>query len=174
MTNSGNVAGKDVVEVYVQSPYTDYDRQNLVEKSAVQLVGFGKTGLLGPNEKETVSVTFSREQLKAYDYVNAKTYILDAGNYYITAAHDAHDAINNVLAAKGYTAQDGMTAEGEDSMTNIYTVSAFDSSTFSTQTATGVSTFSQLHINHILLTRTMLTSTSFYIVVMYVVSVAWI
>ena len=137
VTNTGSVAGKDVVEVYIQSPYTDYDRQNLVEKSAVQLVGFGKTGLLGPNEKETVSITFSREQLKAYDYVNAKTYILDAGNYYITVAHDAHDAINNVLAAKGYTAQDGMTADGNAAMTDVYTVGALDAGTYAVHTATG-------------------------------------
>lgn len=137
VTNTGSVAGKDVVEIYIQSPYTDYDRQNLVEKSAVQLVGFGKTGLLAPGDKETVTVTFSKEQLKSYDYVNAKTYILDAGDYYITAAHDAHDAINNVLAAKGYSAADGMTADGDADMTDIYTVGAFDSSTYAAHTATG-------------------------------------
>lgn len=136
--NTGAKAGKDVVQVYIQSPYTDYDRQNLVEKSAVQLVGFGKTGLLAPGASETVTVTFDREQLKAYDYMNAKTYILDAGDYYITAAHDAHDAINNVLAAKGYTTADGMTAEGRADLTEMYTVTALDADTFSMHTSTGM------------------------------------
>jgi beta-glucosidase len=97
----GDVAGKDVVEVYAQSPYTDYDRANGVEKSAVQLVNYGKTKLLKPGETQTVSVTFDQDMLKAYDANGAKTYILDAGTYYVTAAHDSHDAVNNVLAAKG-------------------------------------------------------------------------
>lgn len=101
VTNTGGVAGKDVVEVYAQSPYTDYDRANGVEKSAVQLVNYGKTKLLEPGETQTVSVTFDQDMLKAYDANGAKTYILDAGTYYVTAAHDSHDAVNNVLAAKG-------------------------------------------------------------------------
>jgi beta-glucosidase len=101
VTNTGDVAGKDVVEVYAQSPYTDYDRANGVEKSAVQLVNYGKTKLLKPGETQTVSVTFDQDMLKAYDANGAKTYILDAGTYYVTAAHDSHDAVNNVLAAKG-------------------------------------------------------------------------
>ncbi len=101
VTNTGNVAGKDVVEVYAQSPYTDYDRANGVEKSAVQLVNYGKTKLLEPGETQMVSVTFDQDMLKAYDANGAKTYILDAGTYYVTAAHDSHDAVNNVLAAKG-------------------------------------------------------------------------
>lgn len=101
VTNTGDVAGKDVVEVYAQSPYTDYDRANGIEKSAVQLVNYGKTKLLEPGETQTVSVTFDQDMLKAYDANGAKTYILDAGTYYVTAAHDSHDAVNNVLAAKG-------------------------------------------------------------------------
>lgn len=101
VTNTGDVAGKDVVEVYAQSPYTDYDRANGVEKSAVQLVNYGKTKLLKPGETQKVTVSFDQEALKAYDANKAKTYILDAGTYYVTAAHDSHDAVNNVLAAKG-------------------------------------------------------------------------
>ncbi len=101
VTNTGDVAGKDVVEVYVQSPYTEYDKENGIEKAAVELVGYAKTGELAPSETETVTVTFEEEQLKAYDSNGAKTYILDAGTYYITAAADAHTAANNILAAKG-------------------------------------------------------------------------
>ena len=125
----------DVVQVYIQSPYTDYDKQNKVEKSAVQLVGFGKTALLQPGQSGTVTVTFDKEQLKAYDYTNAKTFILDAGDYYITAAHDSHNAINNVLAAKGYTTENGMTENGDTAMTALYTVSAMDSNTYSVSAA---------------------------------------
>ncbi len=133
--NTGSVAGKDVVQIYIQSPYTDYDKQNKVEKSAVQLVGFEKTSLLAPGSSETVTVTFDKEQLKAYDYTNAKTFILDAGDYYITAAHDAHNAINNVLAAKGFTTENGMTEDGDTSMTSLYSVSAMDSNTYSVSAA---------------------------------------
>lgn len=73
--NTGSMAGKDVVEVYVQSPYTNYDKQYGVEKPAVMLVGYAKTGELAPGASETVSVTFEKEQLKAYDSTNAKTYM---------------------------------------------------------------------------------------------------
>ena len=143
VTNTGGVAGKDVVQVYVQSPYTDYDRANNVEKSAVQLVGFGKTDTLQPGQTGTVTVTFDREQLKAYDYTTAKTYILDAGDYYITAAANSHDAVNNVLAAKGYTTENGMTAEGDASFTDVYTVAQMDTDTYSVDSVTGVAITNQ-------------------------------
>ena len=98
--NTGDMAGKDVVEIYAQSPYTEYDKANGVEKASVQLVAYGKTSELAPGEKETVTCTFSKEQLKAYDENGAETYIFDAGDYYITAAQNAHVAINNILTAK--------------------------------------------------------------------------
>ena len=63
--NTGDMAGKDVVEIYAQSPYTEYDKANGVEKASVQLVAYGKTSELAPGEKETVTCTFSKEQLKA-------------------------------------------------------------------------------------------------------------
>ena len=84
-----------------------------MEKAAVELVGYAKTSELAPGASETVTVTFDQEQLKSYDYTNAKTYILDAGDYYITAAKNAHDAVNNILSAKGKTVADGMTADGD-------------------------------------------------------------
>lgn len=67
VTNTGNVAGKSVVEVYVQTPYTDYDRQNSVEKAAIQLVGFDKTNLLQPGESETVTVDVDKYLFASYD-----------------------------------------------------------------------------------------------------------
>lgn len=143
VTNTGSVAGKDVVQVYIQSPYTDYDKANKVEKSSVQLVGFGKTDTLQPGETATVTVTFNKEQLKSYDYTTAKTYILDAGDYYITAAANAHDALNNVLAAKGYTTANGMTAEGNASFTATFHVDQLDMDTYSVDSTTGVAITNQ-------------------------------
>lgn len=137
VTNTGSVAGKEVVELYFQSPYTDYDRQNSVEKAAIELCGFDKTGMLEPGASETVTVSVPREELAAYDSVAAKTYILDAGDYYLTAAHDAHEALNNVLTAKGYTEADGMTANGDAAMTFQYTNEALDAVTYSVSSATG-------------------------------------
>lgn len=137
VTNTGDMAGKDVVEIYVQSPYTDYDKQYGVEKPAVMLVGYAKTSELAPGASETVSVTFEKEQLKAYDSTHAKTYILDAGDYYITAAANAHAAVNNVLAAKGFTTADGMTEDGDDAFVETYTVSVLDADTYAVDSYSG-------------------------------------
>lgn len=130
ITNTGDVSGKEVVEVFVQSPYTEYDKTYGVEKASVMLVGYGKTGELAPGAKETVTIAFEKEQLKAYDANNAKTYILDAGDYYITAAANAHEATNNILTAKGKSVADGMTAEGNAAFTSVYTVTEMDATTY--------------------------------------------
>lgn len=137
VTNSGDVAGKDDVEVYFQSPYTDYDRENLVEKSAVELCGFEKTGELAPGESETVSIDIPKETLRAYDYTNAKTYIVDDGTYYFAIGDDCHQALNNILAAKGYTTADGMDADGDDSLVGTYEQKEFDNTTYAKDAATG-------------------------------------
>ncbi len=99
--NVGQKTGRDVVQVYVNAPYTDYDKTNHVEKSAVSLVGFGKTGDIEPTKTETVTVTLNKKDLISYDDVKAKTYILEAGDYLITAAEDAHKATQNILAQNG-------------------------------------------------------------------------
>ena len=137
---------KDVVQVYAQSPYTDYDKANKVEKAAVELVGYAKTSELAPGASETVTVTFDQEQLKSYDYTNAKTYILDAGDYYITAAKNAHDAVNNILSAKGKTVADGMTADGDTAFVATYTPAngTVDTTTYKNDTTTGVEVTNQL------------------------------
>ena len=123
VTNTGSVAGKDVVEIYAQSPYTDYDKANGIEKASVQLVGYAKTQLLEPGAEETLKVTFDREQLKAYDAEGAGTYIFDAGEYYITAGRDAHDAMNNILAAKGAA------VTGDAQMVSLYVPENTDTDT---------------------------------------------
>ena len=109
VTNTGSVAGKEVVQVYLQKPYTDYDRGNGVEKASVELVGFDKTDVLYPADEandadkpgsQTLTITVGRENLKTYDANGYKTYILEAGEYYLATGADAHDALNNILAAK--------------------------------------------------------------------------
>ncbi len=135
VTNTGNVAGKETVQVYAQSPYTQYDKDNGVEKPAVQLVGFGKTKVLEPGAFQMVTVSVDKRDLAAYDAYGAKTYILDAGDYYLTVATDAHNAVNNVLAAKGYTPKntDGrMDADGNAKLTYQWTQKEPDTTTYAT------------------------------------------
>lgn len=107
VTNTGDVPGKAVVQLYVQSPYTDYDKENGIEKSAIQLVNFGKTELLQADASEEVTVKMDLYNIASYDYKQAKTWILDYGDYYFAVGSDAHDALNNVLAAKSVTSAGG-------------------------------------------------------------------
>lgn len=102
VTNVGDVIGKDVVEVYVNVPYTNYDKTHHIEKSATSLVGFAKTGEIDVGDHETVTIEVDSEFFRSYDDVSAKTYILEDGDYYLTAAHDAHEATNNFLIEQGY------------------------------------------------------------------------
>ena len=110
VTNKGSMAGKETVQIYLSSPYTQYDIKNRVEKAAVQLIGFGKTKELEPNESVTLTIRVDERDMAAYDAYGAGTYILDEGTYYFTAATDAHNANVNVLAAKGYTVEGGNAA----------------------------------------------------------------
>ncbi len=135
--NTGNVAGKDVVEVYLQKPYTDYDKTNHIEKAAVELVGFQKTDLLQPGASQTVTVTVSPYDFKSYDAYNAGTYILEKGDYFLTAGTDAHDAVNNILAAKGYSVNDGMDKNGRENFAEKITFDADDHTTYSVSPFTG-------------------------------------
>ena len=111
--NIGDVAGKDAVQLYVNSPYTQYDIDNNVEKASVSLIGFNKTKKLQPNEEVTIEVEGKLEHLGSYDYTKAKTYILDYGDYYYGIGNGAHEAINNILAKKGKNVGNGMTEAGD-------------------------------------------------------------
>lgn len=138
VTNTGSVAGKHTVQVYMQKPYTDYDKQNHVEKSAVELVGFDKTGELTPGQSETVTISVPKELMKSYDAYGERTYIVDDGTYYLTVGADSHDAVNNILAAKGYTPDNStMDAAGNADMVGSYEQAKFDAETYSVSTATG-------------------------------------
>ncbi|MBQ7243803.1 MAG: glycoside hydrolase family 3 C-terminal domain-containing protein [Bacilli bacterium] len=102
--NTGAVAGKEAVQVYLQKPYSRHDIIVGMEKASVELAGFAKTKVLAPGESETLTINVDFEQLRSYDAEADKTYILDEGDYYLTAAKDSHHAVNNILAAKGYAA----------------------------------------------------------------------
>ena len=143
VTNTGDVAGKETVQIYVQSPYTQYDIENKVEKAAVQLVGFDKTDILAPGASETLTIVVDGDYVASYDAYGAGTYIMDAGDYYFTAATDSHNAVNNVLAAKGYTAANGMDAEGNATLVCKWTNEEFDATTYATSDA-GVKIENQL------------------------------
>ena len=135
VTNTGDVAGKETVQIYSQSPYTDYDKQNGVEKASVALCGFGKTGILQPGVSEKITVYVDKRDLASYDAYGAGTYILDAGDYYLTVATDAHDAVNNTLAAKGYTVENTngrMDYDGNADLAYLWTQKAFDDKTYAT------------------------------------------
>ena len=106
--NVGKVAGATPIQVYMQKPYTDYDIANKVEKSAIDLVGYAKTDVLQPQESKTYTVFVNEYEMKSYDSYGQKTYILEKGDYYIAVGKDSHDALNNILAAKGRTKKDGM------------------------------------------------------------------
>ena len=97
--NTGSVPGKEVVQIYMQSPYTDYDRQNGMEKAAVELVGFKKVAI-DAGKSVTVTVPVAKSELRTYDANGAKTYIVDAGNYYFATGNGAHEALNNILMQK--------------------------------------------------------------------------
>lgn len=112
--NTGNVAGRTPIQIYSQSPYTSYDKQNGVEKAAIQLVTFEKSGLIQPGETKSYPVTVDLQDVASYDAYNKKTYIMEeSGDYYFAVGNGAHDALNNVLAAKGKTTSDGMDYNGD-------------------------------------------------------------
>lgn len=130
VTNTGKVAGKETVQLYVQSPYTTYDVENKVEKASVSLVGFDKTQELEPGESQELEMVVDGADIASYDAHGAETYILDAGTYYFTAATDAHNAVNNILAAKGYSAENGMDGQGNAALVGSWNNPTLDTTTY--------------------------------------------
>ena len=135
--NVGQRNGMDVVQIYAQAPYT----VGGTEKSSVLLVGFAKTANLAPDASETVTILVNLKDLTSYD-VNANGgkggYVLDAGNYYITAASNAHEAINLILLEKGVDAsklvagkQDDSSSPNDEKMVGIYNQATADYTTYS-------------------------------------------
>ena len=128
--NTGDVAGKDVVQLYTSVPYTDYDVENKVEKSAVQLLDYEKTDMIEPGESQTVTITADAQNMASWDSSceneagTTGNWILDNGTYYFTVGNGAHEAVNNVLAAQD---QD---VEGNKDNVQTWELGDFDSSSF--------------------------------------------
>lgn len=129
--NNSSQDGYFLAQLYVQKPYTDYDKANLVEKSAVDFLNSGKVQVPAGGTAE-ITITVPTKYLASYDYLNAKTYILDEGDYLFTAAAGAHAAVNNFIAAQGGTG-DGTTVTGE---VVTWTLDSFDKDTFSIENGT--------------------------------------
>lgn len=136
VTNTGNVSGKEGVDFFLQKPYTKYDKDNHVEKASIELVDYAKTSLLKPGASETVTVTVEGRELASYDSYKAKTYILDEGDYYFATGKNAHEALNNVLAAKGYDTSKGMDENGNAQLTYKFN-KQFSDTIYSHSKATG-------------------------------------
>ena len=98
VTNTGDTAGKEVVQLYYTAPYTEGE----VEKSHVVLGAFDKTEILEPGASETVTLEIPVEEMASYDYINQKAYVLDAGKYDIKLMNNAHD----VIASREYEVKD--------------------------------------------------------------------
>ena len=90
VTNTGDVAGKDVVEAYVNPPYTNGG----IEKATANLVEYAKTGLLEPGESQTITISFDDDDMASYDYEDARAYVLEAGDYVVSINSDSHSIID--------------------------------------------------------------------------------
>jgi beta-glucosidase len=143
VTNTGDVAGKDVVQLYVSTPYTDYDKEHLVEKSAIQLLDYEKTDILEPGASTTVTITADAQDMASWDSTCSNeagttgNYILDDGTYYFAVGNGAHEAVNNVLAAQGEN------VDGDADCAQTWELDSFDSTTFAT-TLNGTAVENQL------------------------------
>ncbi len=99
--NTGDTAGKDVVQIYYTAPYTELDQEYRIEKSAVNLAAFGKTGLLQSGQREEVTLSFAREDMASYCYTRDNgdgttgCYVLEAGSYTVSLRANSHDVLDS-------------------------------------------------------------------------------
>ena len=110
VTNTGDKAGKDVVEVYYNPPYTDGG----IEKASKNLAGFEKTKELQPGESQKVTVKFDDDDMASYDYKGAKAYVLEKGDYGISIQSDSHHVIDH----KAITVKDTVTYDSDSNTHN--------------------------------------------------------
>lgn len=110
VTNTGDKAGKDVVEVYYNPPYTDGG----IEKASKNLAGFEKTKELQPGESQKVTVKFDDDDMASYDYKDAKAYVLEKGDYDISIQSDSHHVIDH----KAITVKDTVTYDSDSNTHN--------------------------------------------------------
>ncbi len=93
VTNTGDKAGKDVVEVYYNPPYTNGG----IEKASANLIAFDKTDLLEPGQSQTIAVSFQAEDMASYDAAGKGVYVLEAGDYKISIRSDSHNVIKEQI-----------------------------------------------------------------------------
>ena len=123
VTNTGSVPGKSTVQLYMQAPYY----VGGLEKSAVQLLDFGKTKLLAAGESETLTITADMQNMTSYD-ADRETYLLDAGEYYFAVGCGAHEALNSILTAQGYAER--LDGQGDIACVKTWTLAECDTTTF--------------------------------------------
>ena len=97
--NAGKMDGKASAQLYVQAPYTDFDKENGLGKSSIALMAYDKVDV-AKNSFETVKLSFDRYFLTTYDYKINKSYILEGGKYYFAVGNGAHEALNNIISVK--------------------------------------------------------------------------
>lgn len=106
VTNTGDVAGKDVVEAYYNPPYTNGG----IEKATANLIDFAKTDVLEPGESQTITVSFNEEDMASYDTKGEAAYVLEAGDYVISINSDSH----NIIDSDTYTVDSTVVYNGEE------------------------------------------------------------
>ncbi len=137
VTNPSGRDARESVLIYMQSPYTSYDKQNGIEKAAVELVGYTKVDVPA-GKTVTASVSVDKSEMRTYDANGARTYIVDEGNYYFATGNGAHDALNNILMQKaaqkdtlnGTVDVSRMTGEGKADLAVVYRQGKQDTSTY--------------------------------------------
>ncbi len=102
VTNNSSKDGLFRAELYVNAPYTQYDRENKVEKSAIQFLNSAKVEVKA-GQSQNVTIEVPTKYLASYDYTKAKTYVLDGGDYYFAIGNGSHEATNNVITQMGKT-----------------------------------------------------------------------
>ena len=101
--NTGDVDGKASVQLYVQQPYTQHDKDNGLGKSAIALMAYEKVDVKA-GETVKAKLSFDKYFLATYDYKINKSYILEGGTYYFAVGNGAHEALNNIISVKEPTA----------------------------------------------------------------------
>ena len=134
--NTGDREGKEIVQFYLQRPYTNYASENGIETPSAELVGFAKTKMIAPGESEKVKMTVSEDIFRTFDAYGKGTYILDEGTCLITAAQDAHAAVNNFILYKGKGKAAAMSGTGDGGLVEKFDLSK-DYKTYSNSSATG-------------------------------------
>ena len=134
--NTGDRAGKEIVQFYIQKPYSQYASKNGMEIPSVELAGFVKTKEIEPGESEKVKIVLGEEAFKSFDAGGRGTYIIDGGTYLVTAAQDAHSAVNNILLYKSKGSSDAFSGSGDGGLVETAEL-VRDNSTYSESSQTG-------------------------------------